>query len=186
MKSLFIAETFTYDGSQLSQQFAYKKYALLGNSIVSWVGPCDIQNEFMKDGEDLLAGEKIYSEEMLHFIIELFDVRLLSMVAIQRLFSAQLLELLRELKAGLVAYRKGDDIYIDENLKLNISIASVGVMSGMIHCGVNVSSKNTPVPTMSLKDLGLDPKKLALTMMERFSKEYQTMIEATQKVFALT
>ena len=70
MKSLFIKENFKYDGSQLRSLFAYLNYGLLGDSIVSWIGPCNVDFDHMVDGEDLLQKSEIRSDNMVHFIIE--------------------------------------------------------------------------------------------------------------------
>jgi len=70
VKSLFIENKFTYDGSQLHSLFAYLEHGLLGPSVVSWRGACNIPFSHMVDGEDLLAKASIEGDEMLHFIIE--------------------------------------------------------------------------------------------------------------------
>ncbi len=96
MKSLFIAKDFAYDGSQLRSLFAYLDHGVQGTSIVSWIGACDISNEHMIDGEDLLAGETIAGSRMVHFIIERFETQLFGAVALQRLMAAIVLDLVRE------------------------------------------------------------------------------------------
>jgi len=96
MKSLFIDREFAYDGSQLRSLFAYLDHGVQGTSIVSWIGACDISNEHMIDGEDLLAGETIAGSRMVHFIIERFETQLFGAVALQRLMAAIVLDLVRE------------------------------------------------------------------------------------------
>jgi hypothetical protein len=184
MKSKYVDHVLTYDGSQLRSLFAYETQGMLGDSILAWAGPCNITNANMKDGEDLFAGEKIYSEHMLHFIVEAFEVNLRTMVSLQRLLSSILKDVLVDLKPELKIIRDGDDLYIDDN-KLNISIASIGPVSAMIHCGINISSENTPVPTLGLKDLGLREADVADLVLEKFSREYESIAIACRKVFSL-
>ena len=86
MQSKWLDETFTYDGSQLRSSFGYSQYGLLGDSIISWKGPCNVHKDNMVDIEDLLSKSEIYSQGMVHFIIELFDQSLPTAVAYQRLF----------------------------------------------------------------------------------------------------
>jgi hypothetical protein len=209
VKSLFIDKEFAYDGSQLRSLFAYLEHKVQGTSIVSWVGACDISNEHMIDGEDLLAGETIAGSRMVHFIIERFETQLFGAVALQRLMAAIVLDLVRERvakalpnaiaaaaadsktsKASVGAHAKliaadirrdGDDIYIGDG-KLSISIATVTPVSALIHFAVNVSNKGTPVKTASLEDLGIDAKKFANDVMKRVVSEVESIETATVKV----
>ncbi len=184
MKTKFIDQNFIYDGSQLRSLFAYETQGVLGDSIVSWCGKCDISNANMKDGEDLFAGERIFSENMLHFIVEAFEVNLRTMVSLQRLLTSIIKDQLTELQPSLKLRRDGDDIYLDDK-KLNISIASAGPLSAMIHCGVNVSSRNTPVPTIGLEDLNINTVEFSDKVLTDFSAEYESIRIACQKVFSL-
>jgi hypothetical protein len=185
MQSLYIKDKMTYDGTQLKSLFAYLTYGVLGNSIVSWVGPCDISFEHMVDGEDLLAKSPIEGSEMLHFIIEIFDRDLFSGVALQRLFASIIRDYLQEtahIALGKnVLERDGDDIFWDDK-KLNISIATKSPVSTLIHLAINCSNKGTPVPTCSLEDLKLSPEIVANDVMVKFQREFESVLKATQKV----
>lgn len=185
MQSRFIEKKFPYDGTQLHSLFAYLDHGILGHSVVSWVGKCDISFEHMVDGEDLLQKAEIRGDEMLHFIIEFFDRDLFSGVAIQRLFVSIVKDYLNaHAKSALKdqsLVREGDDIYLGER-KLSISIATKSPVSTMIHFAVNVTNEGTPVKTLSLGDLGLDPKKVAQDVMALFTKEFNSILTATQKV----
>ena len=77
--------------------------------------------------------------------------------------------------------RKGDDLYF-KNAKLSISIASCSAVSCQIHFSINVTNKNTPVKTCSLKDFDLNAQKLSLDLMKAFSKEFEDIVFASQKV----
>lgn len=183
MQTKFITEEFLYDGSQLRPLYAYQDHGVEGESTIAWVGACNVSNENMKDGEDLFAGESIEGQLMLHFIIELFEQPLFSMVAVQRLFSSIAKDCLEELSSKKIA-RDGDDLFFNGG-KLSISIASRDAVSSMIHFAINVNNDGTPVKTASLDDLGIESKDLVERLFESWSKEYSGIQRATKKVFAL-
>ncbi len=185
MKSKFIDELENYDGSQLVSLRSYLRHKLLGDSIVAWVGSCDVTFEHMVDGEDLLDQARIAGDQMLHFIVEKFDCTLLAAVALQRLLAAIVKDELqrsspkRDLAVNL--RRDGDDIFLGDK-KLSISIATQSPLSSLIHFAVNITNVGTPVETLSLEDLGLEPKRFAQQVMSVFCREVETVIEATHKV----
>ncbi len=185
MQSHFLEQKFSYDGSQLRSLYGYLDHGVLGPSTISWIGKCDIPFSHMVDGEDLLAKAVIQGDEMLHFIIEFFDRDLFSGVAIQRLFASIMRDYLaakaKSVLNGKELLRHGDDIYLEER-KLSISIATKSPVSTMIHFAVNVTNEGTPVQTLSLNDLKLDPKKVAEDVMHIFRNEYISIVTATQKV----
>lgn len=185
MQTHFIEKNFAYDGTQLRSLFGYLDHGILGPSIVSWRGPCSISFDHMVDGEDLLAKAVIQGDEMLHFIIEIFDRDLFSGVLLQRLFASICRDYLQSHAAMALAgknlHRDGDDIYLDDQ-KLSISIATRSPVSVMVHFAMNITTNGTPVKTLSLGDLKLDPRRVAEDVMTLFRKEFISMIEATQKV----
>ena len=176
---------FRSDGSQLHSLFAYLDHGILGPSIVSWQGACNIPFDHMVDGEDLLAKAVIEGDEMLHFIIEVFDRDLFSGVALQRLFASITRDYLQTAAAKVLGTeslrRDGDDIYWNDR-KLSISIATKSPVSVMVHFAMNVTNEGTPVKTLSLGDLNLDPKKVSEDLMGLFKREFQDILVATQKV----
>jgi hypothetical protein len=185
LKSKFIDANSLYDGTQLVSLHNYLKHGLLGDSIIAWVGPCNVSFEHMVDGEDLLARATIAGDKMVHFIVEKFDSSLLAAVGLQRLLASIVKDiLLRESGERALAQtliRDGDDIFSGER-KLSISIATQSPVSSLIHFAVNVTNEGTPVKTLSLADLKIEPKAFAITVMDAFSKEVATIVEATQKV----
>ena len=185
MKSRFIDTLETYDGSQLVSLRSYLKHQVLGDSIVAWIGPCDVKTEHMVDGEDLLAGAEIRGEQMLHFIVELFDSTLFAAVGIQRLLTSIVKDVVqltsREAAAVSLLRRDGDDIYSGDK-KFSISIATQSPTSSLIHFAVNVVNRGTPVPTISLQEFNLDAKTLAIEVMRRFCGEIEGIRDATKKV----
>jgi uncharacterized protein len=171
-----------YDGTQLRPLFAYLSEGILGDSVVAWRGSCDVNFAHMIDGEDLLLRSEIRGSDMIHFIIEVFDQKLMTGVALQRLFASHLKEVMNEvLPAGQELVRDGDDLYFGEK-KLSISIATVSHVSTLIHFAYNVSNAGTPVTTCACEDWDLDPRKVAEELMSRFATEFASIKRATQKV----
>lgn len=193
MKQKFINKNIFYDGSQLRPLFAYESFKVTGNSIVSWIGGCNVSLDQMVDLEDKIVLSEIKSDKMLHFIIELFGADLTAAVSLQRLFASQVLQLLKsKLKKSLELIRDGDDIYwIDQRKgkktkrKLSISIASRSVVSSQIHFAMNITNSGTPVETCALTDFIIDPVQFAKEAMKIFSSEFESIVEATQKVYPL-
>jgi hypothetical protein len=185
MKAKFLSKTETYDGTQLVSLRNYLEHGILGDSVVAWIGPCDIPPEHMVDGEDLRQSARICGSLMLHFIIEKFDSSLLAAVALQRLFASIAKDELQasavEREMALALMRNGDDLFA-HGKKLSISIATQSPVSSLIHFAVNVHNLGTPVPTLSLADLKIDGRSWAEKVMARFCAEVESIVEATHKV----
>jgi hypothetical protein len=177
VKAKFLETGELYDGSQLVSLRSYLKHELLGDSIVAWIGACDVSLEHMVDGEDLLENASIRGDKMVHFIVEKFDSTLLAAVALQRLLASIVKDVLGESRM----IRDGDDLFLDGK-KLSISIATQSPVSSLIHFAVNVTNAGTPVPTLSLEDLKVEPREFANEVMKRFVDEVASIREATQKV----
>ncbi|BAF59582.1 MAG: DUF366 family protein [Pelotomaculum sp.] len=152
MLQKFIDETITYDGTQLSSLWAFRNYGLQGDSIVSFRGPCRVELSEMVDMEDVRRKSPIYSTDMLHFIVEHFDLDLEKTILRQRLLIAVIKDVIHEF-CGVCLHRSGDDLFLEER-KLSVSIATITPVSTMIHTGLNVSSRDTPVPAVGLADFG--------------------------------
>ena len=180
MKTHFSQERITYTGEQLSSLWAFKKFSIHGNSIVSFRGPAEVR-EHMVDQADVMRKAYIYSEDMIHFIIELFDLNLERSIVLQRLLIADIKDILMAQVSTRAIVRSGDDLY-DGDKKLSVSIATLSPVSTLIHIGVNVSSKNTPVPTKGLADYGIVPEEFAETVLQKFNTEYNSMKLARMKV----
>lgn len=186
MKVLFLKNEFAYDGTQLKPLFAYLDHGLLGNSAVAWVGACDISFDHMVDGEDLREGAAIRGSKMLHFIVEVFDRDLFAGVALQRIMASLAKDLIESKAAAKLGAkrlrREGDDIYLDDR-KLSISIATRSGVSTLMHFAMNVENAGTPVPTSALKDdFELSASDVATELLAAFSKEFTSIMQATQKV----
>lgn len=181
MLTNFIKEKTDYDGSQLSSLWAFKNFGLQGDSIVSFRGLCNVALDKMVDLADVLAEDHIYSEDMLNFIVEFFDMDLEKTVFKQRLLISILKENL-EKKLNLKISRDGDDLYF-ENGKLTVSIATLSPVSSLIHTGINISSKNTPVKTAGLNDIGItNVESFAHEVMDAYKAELDSIKMARCKV----
>ena len=138
----------------------------------------------MADLEDLLSGPGISAEDMVHFLVEVFDDGdLLRAVYRQRLLTALAFDTLRALAPSADLRRVGDDLFVDGG-KLSISIATRSLVSTLTHFAVNVSNAGTPVDTAALEDLGVDPKVFGETLLAALVEEDQSIRDARAKVRA--
>jgi uncharacterized protein len=183
MKTFFSETELKYDGTQLRSHFAYDTFNILGDSIVAFIGPCDVKKEHLVDLEDVHQNHFIYSENMLHFIVEHFDGDLKLMIAKQRLLIDLIIQEMNDSADNLNIKRQGDDIY-DDMLKLSVSIATSSPVSCLIHTGINISSKNTPVPAVGLDDYNINAHALTTGVLNRYRAEMDSMEKARCKVKA--
>src|SRR5204862_171027 len=96
-----------------------------------------------------------------HFILEKFDCSLLAAVALQRLFASVVRDVLGAMAPAAAGIRRdGDDLFLGDK-KLSISIATVSPVSALVHFAVNVTNEGTPVPTLALADLAVEPRRFA-------------------------
>lgn len=184
MRTKLLNKKIKYDGSQLRSHWIYETTGLLGSAALAYMGPCHVELENMVDLVDKKNQDIIYSESMLHFQIEIFESYLESVIWIQRYFLAIIYEELLLRKAKKNWCRIGDDIFLGDK-KLSVSIATCSPVSGLIHIGINIISKNTPVPTISLRDLRINPKEFATHILTRWSQEMNIAQTARVKVKAV-
>ena len=175
-----IAKEIKYTGKELQSHFAYNNFGLLGDSIVAFIGGCDIPFDNMVDLEDVRSSSKIYSRKMLHFIVEHFNCNLDNIILKQRLLACIVAEEINRITKRYLT-RTGDDI-CDGNKKLSISIATVSPVSGMIHFGVNIESRGVPVPAKGLIDYKINPKNFAKKVIDRYVREIENIGKTGCKV----
>ncbi|HAR62612.1 MAG: DUF366 domain-containing protein [Candidatus Margulisiibacteriota bacterium] len=175
MKTYFHNEQIIYDGSNLQSLYAYKNFDVNGDSVISFTGPC-LVDEHLVDIEDKKAHAFIRSDNMVHFIIEHFDISLTETIFRQRLFIAIIRDYL-----GSKVIRKGDDLFYDEG-KLSVSIATQTPVSTIIHTGINIITDNTPIHTASLSELSIDPSTFAKAIMTLYKEEIEDIYFARRKV----
>ena len=177
-------EVIRYDGSQLRAHWIRRHCGIAGDAVVTFRGPCGVTHGEMADLSDLLDGPGIAGSDMLHLLIEVFDDGdLLRAVFRQRLVSAVALDTLRALAPQAVLRREGDDLYLGEG-KLSISIATRSLVSTLIHFAVNIDNAGTPVPTASLRDLGVDPDEFADRLLVAIAAEEASVRAARADVRA--
>lgn len=184
IKSAFIDRAISYNGSQLSSHWIYKQTGMTGSCIVSFRGPADVPLSNMVDLEDVRNSAPIFSNEMLHFIVEHFDGDLDLAIARQRLLVAIAADKVRSHSEGAGIKRKNDDLFIADK-KLSVSIATQSPVSHLIHFAVNIRSDNTPVPTCGLADLKIEANSFADEVMCRYCDEVKSMHLARCKVRAV-
>jgi hypothetical protein len=192
MKGKYVkGKRITYDGSQLRSLWAFTEHNVQGNSIIAFRGPCVVEGEALVDVKDRKEGKVIRSDDMVHFIVELFDSDLRRTIVLQRLLMCIIKDVIEQMKPEIMVTRRGDDLFIEvdeegvEDRKLSVSIATASPVSTLIHAGVNILSSNTPVPTLGLQDLEIPVDDFAVTVLERFVREMKEMELARCQVRAV-
>jgi len=181
MKKYFHREELKYTGAELSSHFAYKNFDIAGDSITAFIGLCDVKKNNLLDLADAKRDAFIFSEKMLHFIVEIFEANLEKAILLQRILVCIIAELVNKKIAGPVLKRINDDIFIDDK-KLSVSIATVSPVSSLIHTGLNIRSDNTPVKAIGLDELGIEAESFAEDVCELFIREVESIKAARSKV----
>ena len=171
----------TYDGTQLSSLFTFRRFGIQGDSIVGFTGSCKVELTELVDIQDVRENAPIYSDKMLHFIIEHFESSLTLITTRQRLFMAIIKELLESTVDSQIL-RKGDDLFVNDG-KLSVSIATVSPVSGLIHAALNITNEGTPIKTACLNEIGVYKiEHFAGKVMERYKEEVISIKNACCKV----
>ncbi|AEA47748.1 DUF366 family protein [Archaeoglobus veneficus] len=167
----FLDEEIVYDGSQLKSLWAFTVLGIKEDSIISFIGPCDVKTEHMIDLQDVVEGDVIYSPLMLHFIVEHFDEVSMRLTATrQRL-------LVNIAKEFLNVEREGNDLYYGGK-KLSVSIATISPISAKIHLGINVESDEYA----SLSEMGFENvRELAIDVCRKYAYEIEDIEEDIRK-----
>lgn len=164
MKHLKLEDNICYNGGQIEPSWAFKTFGIKDSSIVSWIGPMEIEPEHLIDFEDV--GMEIKGDMMMHFIIEHFDVQPADIKLCyhrQRIFVMIVKDCLGEI--GVKTTRNGDDLYFkkqnqegDVMGKLSVSIATCSTSSMKIHFAINLTEDGTPddVETAGLMEVNAD------------------------------
>ena len=181
MKTRFIPKRTDYDGSQLRSCFAMSELGISGDSIVSFVGAAAVK-EHMVDMEDKKNKEFIYSDSMLHFIIEHFDRDLEKAVIRKRLFLSIIMDEINK-RSGKrrKLFRSSNGLY-EGKRKPTVAVATTSPVSTLIHVGLNITEEGAPVKVACLRDYRIEPKKFALDLMRRYHDEMKSVSGSTRKV----
>jgi len=142
-----IIEKAIYDGSDLSDRFAYRyarKNVLPTGNIVTYVAPMHVEADNMVDLEDKLENDFIYSDKAVNFLIEIPNISLYAGVCFQRLYNSLLASLLcSKYIPNATCEVDGDDIYFfvnEERKKASVSIAKECNNAVLIHTGININA----------------------------------------------
>ncbi len=176
----FVEENMCYDGSQIQPLWALDKMGIKGSSVVSWMGPMEIDPLKIIDVEDV--GLEIKSDKMIHFIVEHFDCQPTNIKLCYHRQRILVMILKDELsKWGVESTRSGDDLFVGTG-KLTVSIATISPTSMKIHLGVNITSEGTPedVETVGLLESGTIEEFDLLKITKNISKSYINEIESIE------
>ncbi len=181
LQTKFVEKEISYTGAELRSHFIYDQFDILGDAAVAFIGSSKVDLSQMVDLEDVKQKKPIYSEKMVHFLMEHFETNLRQMVFCQRILIGLMFEELLKRTGKLSLRRAGDDLF-DNEAKLTVSIATVTPISSVIHAGINISSRDTPVLTKGLEDYSIDPKKFAETILQNYQNEIESIQKAVRKV----
>ncbi|HEX9913013.1 MAG TPA: DUF366 family protein [candidate division Zixibacteria bacterium] len=180
MKSLFVSKEVKFTGEQLCSHWAYTNFDLLGDSILSFIGPCELEEKYLVGIDHYKKKTRIRSEKMLHFVVEHFDLDLEKAILKQKLIVSILKDKLNHRLKGDILQKWGDDIF-DGDAKLTISTVTRTKVSTKIHLAINISSHNTPVKTKGLEDYTLDPVEIAQVVMNQYRLDIRRVSERLVK-----
>ncbi len=184
----FLDNPISYSGKELRPHWVAEKLQKFGSGVVAFVGDCDVPTAEMVDQEDSFQGNHIRSKQMLHFLGEWFEGDLHSAILRQRLWIADFKDVLQsKLNSSLQdkIIRRGNDLYIlsaGKEKKLSVSIVTASPVSTLFHFGVNIDASGAPVSAIGLNEISVNPKELALEMLQRWSLEWDSIIKARAKV----
>lgn len=188
MKYHFISEEIPYTGDELSNHWIYRNFGILGDAVVSFVGPCEVDRDRMVDLEDVLNDDYIYSKKMLNFIVEIFGITLQEGVLLQRLFSSIIQDRIHIMNEEAHVKRRGDDLFHRNTAKLSVSICTLSPTSILIHTGLNIDAHGAPVEAAGLaSDLSMEDQieALAMACMRTLAEEWEDIQLSCCKVRAV-
>lgn len=188
MKYHFIPDEIPYTGDELSNHWAYRNFGILGDSVVAFMGPCEVDRDRMVDLEDVLNDDYIYSKRMLNFIVEIFGITLQEGVLLQRLFSSIIQDRINIMNENAGIKRRGDDLFYRNTAKLSVSICTLSPTSILIHTGLNIDAHGAPVEAAGLtSDLEMDEhiEALAMACMRTLAEEWEDIKLSCCKVRAV-
>lgn len=181
MQTRWSNERIAYDGRQLRAHWLLDRFDLVGDALVGFRGACEVSDAEMADLADL-GGPGIAADDMVHFIWESFSTSDLLLASHrQRLFAAQVAEVIAQDAPEVTLRRDGDDLYVGPG-KLSISIATVTPVSALIHFAVNAAPTGAPVEVASLSELGVRPEDFGRAVLARVADEQRAIELARAKV----
>jgi hypothetical protein len=179
----------TYTGDQLSPHWIYTLTGVLGSALVAFTGPAAVDLDHMVDLEDVRLQAPIKADRMLHFIVEMFDVSLITGIALQRLWISAIHADINARGTHQLVNREGNDLWwTAERRKLSVAICTRSTTSVLMHLAFNIDRHGAPVPTIGLaSDLGLGPdwSSLAQDWAHMLITEWQAIQRSSWKVRAV-
>lgn len=188
MKYHFIPDETAYTGEELKNHWIYRNFGILGDSVVAFIGPCEVDQESMVDLEDVLNDDYIYSKKMLNFIVEIFGISLQEGVLLQRLFTSIIQDRINMLNPDAHIRRRGDDLFFENTAKLSVSICTLSPTSILIHTGINIDPQGAPVEASGLAtELGMGDQveSFAMACMRTLAEEWADIRLSCCKVRAV-
>lgn len=193
---MIIKDINVYDGKILHSRFAYKYFQTrtlpIGN-IITFRAPMQVEAEGMIDSEDVMKNDFIYSEDAINFLWEIPYLDPFGAVAWQRLFNAQMANILsaKYIKAPIEV--DGDDLIVHKEFtqggvtqvkgKCSVSITYSKNNVALGHTGINITAgKKAPAFAYST---GLSESEANMFMQEIIDMFYamnDDMFIATTKV----
>jgi hypothetical protein len=175
-------EELAYNGVELRPHFILSQFRIEGSAFVTFTGPCSVATDDLVDWEDRLVNDYIRAKSMVHFLGEFFGASMKEALWMQRLLVSLAHAWLQ--RHGVNVTRSGDDLYFVAK-KLSVSVVTVSPVSALLHLGINIDPEGAPVNAGGLKELGVDPVKLANDMLVEFQQEYESIAKAAVKVRAV-
>ena len=176
-----LEERVDYTGLQLRSHFVRERTGIETDGLVAFIGGCKVEGDALVDLEDSEAGDFIAAERMLHFIGEHFTVGAREGNLRLRLLVAIVRELIEKEVSGPGIERRGDDLFV-EGRKLTVAVSTVSPVSSLMHLGINIDPAGAPVAAVGLGELGVDPMRLARSVLERYRMECRSIEIAVRKV----
>ncbi len=170
-----------YDGSQLRPHFLRSRFGVTGDAAVAFRGAADVRGIQLVDLADRERALFIRSADMLHLIVERFEVDLVAGIMLQRLLAALVADRVRASAGRLPVLRRGDDVFVDER-KLSVSIATVSPVSTLVHVGINIDPTGAPVAAIGIAELGIDLRAFAEGLLLDLDGELEGIADAASKV----
>lgn len=176
MRSKFIKEDLNFTGEQFSSLFAYDSFNLLGDSIIAFIGACDVSIKEIADLELAKSGKKtFYCPKMLHFLAEHFEVDMEKAIFRSLLLLNIIKDLINEKLDKYLIKRVGTELFENDS-RIAFSLASSSPVSSLIYVGVAL------VPAeegkgKGLEGYGIEPVAFANEVMDRYTKEAERITQ---------
>jgi hypothetical protein len=193
---MIVKDIKVYDGKILHARFAYKffqKRTLPIGNIIAFRAPMEVEAEGMIDSEDVMKNDFIYSEDAINFLWEIPNLDPFGGVAWQRLFNAQMANILSAKYVKAPIEVDGDDLLVHKEFtqggvtqmrgKCSVSITYSKNNVALGHTGINiVAGKKAPAFAYSTNLSDQDIESFMQEIIDMFYAMNDDMFIATTKV----